>query len=163
MPQITPPRLPDAADRRILDALQTQGRLSNLDLAEKVGLSPSACLRRLRALEEDGFIAGYAARLNLRRLGLSVMTFVMVQLDRHGAVDADAVRRALEALPEVIACYVTSGEFDLLLQVVTADMDAYRRFSLIDLLRVPGIRDIRTSFVIDNPIAPRAVTLRHLG
>jgi Lrp/AsnC family leucine-responsive transcriptional regulator len=152
----------DAADRRILEHLQVNGRLTNLELAEKIGLSPSPCLRRVRALEEAGYIAGYTARLNRRKLGLGITAFVLVQLDRHGAVDAEAMRAAITALPEIIACYVTSGEFDLLLQVVVRDLDEYRRFSLEGLLAVRGIRDIRTSFVIDAPIDGRPIALDHL-
>jgi Lrp/AsnC family leucine-responsive transcriptional regulator len=113
-------------------------------------------------LEEEGFIEGYAARLNARKLGLSVMAFVMVQVDRHAAVDAEAMRKAISALPEIIACYVTSGEFDLLLQVLVRDLDDYRDFSLNRLLRVSGIRDIRTSFVIDKAIENRPLSLTHM-
>lgn len=152
----------DPADRRILTALQRDARLTNLALADAVGISPSACLRRVRALEETGLIEAYTARVNRRKLGLGVTAFVMVRLDRHGALDPAAIRRALEAMPEVLACWVTSGEFDLLLQVVTPDMEAYGRFSLTGLLGLPGIRDIRTSFAIDAPIPPRPVPLGHL-
>jgi Lrp/AsnC family leucine-responsive transcriptional regulator len=145
----------DNTDRRILDALQGNGRLTNLELAQRVGLSPSPCLRRVRALEESGAIGGYAARVNPRAVGLNVMAFVLVRLERHGEVDTRKFRQALKALPEVVACYITSGEFDLLLHVVVADLDEYRKFSLDRLLRVPFIRDIRTSFVIDTVVDSR--------
>ena len=145
----------DDIDKRILDALQNDGRLTNLELADRVGLSPSPCLRRVRALEESGVIDGYGVRINRRAVGLNVMAFVLVRIERHGEVDARTFRQALKALPEVVACYITSGEFDLLLHVVVADLDEYRKFSLDRLLRVPFIRDIRTTFVIDTVVDAR--------
>jgi Lrp/AsnC family leucine-responsive transcriptional regulator len=152
----------DATDRRILENLQKNGRLTNQELAERVGLSPSPCLRRVRALEEAGYVEGYSIRLNRRKLGLNVVAFVFVQIERHGQIDVGKTRKALVALPEVVACHVTSGEFDLLLQVVVQDLEEYRTFSLDRLLTVPGIRNIRTSFVIDSVIDERPLPLKHV-
>ncbi len=138
----------DALDIRILATLQAQARLTNLELAERVGLSASPCLRRVRRLEEDGFIEGYAARLNREKIGLGVVAFVRVNIERHTNSDANAFIKAVSKLPEVIACYITSGESDFLLHVVVEDLAAYRSFALEKVTRVPGVRDIRSSFVI---------------
>src|SRR4051812_825801 len=128
----------DAIDRRILEQLQRDGRLTNLELAERVGLSPSPCLRRVRILEQAGVIQGYAARLNRRKVGLGLTIFIAMNLERHGEVETDTFRDMIAAMPEVVACYVTSGEYDLLLQVVVEDLEEYREFSLNRLLKMPG-------------------------
>ena len=139
----------DAIDRRILDALQMQGRLTNFELAERVGLSPSPCLRRLRRLESVGFIEGYGARLNRLKIGLGLTVFVMVDMERNRDSDATKFREFVLAMPEVISCYVTSGDHDFLLQVVVSDLAEYRRFALETLPKVPGVRSIHSSFAID--------------
>lgn len=138
----------DFIDIRILRALQRDGRLTNLELGSRVGLSASPCLRRVRRLEDDGVIAGYTARLNRDRVGLGVTAFVRVNIERHHDADVEHFMKAVVDLPDVIACYVTSGESDFLLHVVVADLAAYRRFAMEKLVRVPGVKDIRSSFVI---------------
>jgi len=153
-----PDRVLDVADRRILGILQNEGRISNLDLAERVGLSPSPCLRRVRALEEDGFIEGYRAQLDRRMLGLSVMAYLLVRLERHSEIEFEQQRSAILALPEVIACHVVSGEFDLFLHVLTKTLDEFRDFIMERMHTVPGLRDIRTCFVIDT-ITERSLSL----
>lgn len=140
----------DAIDRRILEHLQRDGRLTNLELAERVGLSPSPCLRRVRLLEQAGVIEGYAARLNRRKAGLGLTVFIAMNLERHGDGRARTFREAISAMPEVVACYVTSGEHDVMLQVVVEDLEEYREFSMSRLLEMPGVKGIRTSFVIDT-------------
>jgi Lrp/AsnC family leucine-responsive transcriptional regulator len=102
----------------------------------------------VRRLEEEGVISGYAARLDRDRVGLGVTAFVSVNIERHHDTDVDQFMKAVAALPEVIACYVTSGESDFLLHVVVADLTAYRRFAMDRLVRVAGVKDIRSSFVI---------------
>ncbi|QJE74308.1 Lrp/AsnC family transcriptional regulator [Aerophototrophica crusticola] len=138
----------DGADMRILDALQRNGRLSNVDLAEQVGLSPSPCLRRVRDLEEDGYIQGYAAILDRRKLGFGVVAFVEVKIDQNAEGDL-RFRRAVEAIPEVVSCFVMTGTMDYLLQVVVPDLDAYAEVSMGKLLQIPGVKDVRSSFVLD--------------
>ncbi|WP_449686863.1 Lrp/AsnC family transcriptional regulator [Aerophototrophica crusticola] len=133
---------------RILDALQRNGRLSNVDLAEQVGLSPSPCLRRVRDLEEDGYIQGYAAILDRRKLGFGVVAFVEVKIDQNAEGDL-RFRRAVEAIPEVVSCFVMTGTMDYLLQVVVPDLDAYAEVSMGKLLQIPGVKDVRSSFVLD--------------
>lgn len=138
----------DAADIRILDALQRNGRLSNVDLADAVGLSPSPCLRRVKDLEEQGYIDGYAAILNRRRLGLGVVAFVEIKIDQNAEGDA-VFRRAIARIPEVVSCFVMTGTMDYLVQVVVPDLDSFAEVSMKKLLQIPGVKDVRSSFVLD--------------
>lgn len=138
----------DEMDRRILRALQRDGRLSIVALAEEVGLSPTPCQRRVKRLEESGVIARYGAVLDPSRVGLPVQAFVMVGLSSHAEEVVGAFHRALAARPEVLAAYAMSGEMDYLLHVVASDLDAYGEFALKALLRMPGVKDTRSSFVL---------------
>ena len=146
-----PDDLLDAIDVRILEILQKDGRLTNLDLAERVGLSPSPCLRRLRRLEDDGYISGYGARVDRNKVGLGLTAFISVKVLKHGETNLDQVRKAINSMPEIIACYVMSGQHDLLLHVLTADLDEFRSFTLDKLLKkVPAIHEMNSSFVIET-------------
>ncbi len=138
----------DALDSRILTALQEDGRLSNVELAERVGLSPSPCLRRVKRLEEEGYIAGYKAKVDRRRLGLGMTIFVGVKVDGHRDANAIAFQERVRKLPEVVACHMVSGEADFLLEVVVADLAAYDAFLSRTLLAMPMVRDIRSNFAI---------------
>lgn len=153
----------DATDRRMLTELQRDGRLTNLELAERVGLSASPCLRRLRSLEASGVIEGYSVNLNRRKLGLGLHVFVFLSVERHTDADPALYRAKFSALPEVTSCHLISGEHDFLLQVVAADLDAYREFTLERLLKIPGIKDVHSSFVIDTFKDNGPLPLRHLG
>jgi len=153
----------DKTDRRILEQLQRDGRLTNLELAEKIGLSPSPCLRRLRRLEEQGVIEGYSVRLNRKKVGLGLTAFVTLKLERYTGADPQMYRDAFSAMPEVVACHLLSGTHDFLLHVVTQDLEGYRRFTLERLLKVPGIRDLESSFVIETMKETYSLPLRHLG
>lgn len=139
----------DAIDRRIIAVLQAEGRISNLDLADRVGLSPTPCLRRVRILEDKGIIIGYAAQIDRHLAGLDLTVFISVHLERHGEDNADRFRRAVREMAEVVSCYIVSGERDFLLQVVTASFETYRRFVLEGLLKIEGVKDIHSSFVLD--------------
>lgn len=152
----------DRYDRKILDELQGDGRLTNLELADRAGLSASPCLRRVRALEQSGIIKGYAAQLDRKKIGLGMTVFVAVHIERHRDVDAEEFRKAILASPEVIACYITSGDYDFLLHVVTPDLEAYRRFSLEKLIRIHGVKGIYSSFVIDTVKEGVPLPLAHL-
>ena len=152
----------DALDSKILSALQEDGRLSNVELADRVGLSPSPCLRRVKRLEEEGYIAGYKAKVDRRRLGLGMTIFVGVKVDGHRDHNARAFQEAVQTLPEVVACHMVSGEADFLLEVVVADLAAYDAFLSRTLLAMPMVRDIRSNFAIRTvksdgalPVAPR--------
>jgi len=138
----------DAIDRRILRALQRDGRLSVVTLAEQVGLSATPCQRRVKRLEAAGVISRYAAVLDPARLGLPLQAYVMVALESHAEELVERFHTALAARPEVLAAYAMSGEMDYLLHVVAADFEAYAAFALKALLRMPGVKETRSSFVL---------------
>ncbi|WP_342641828.1 Lrp/AsnC family transcriptional regulator [Rhodoligotrophos ferricapiens] len=152
----------DAIDRRILLALQRDARLTNVELADEVGLSPSPCLRRVRLLEGAGVIRGYHATLDRAGVGLGLTIFVSIKVERHHDQQANAFREAVVALPEVISCHLVSGEADFLLQVVVPDLAAYERFLLGTLLKLPGVADIRSNFAIQTVKAESPLPLSHL-
>jgi Lrp/AsnC family leucine-responsive transcriptional regulator len=149
----------DLLDRRLLDVLQREGRISNVELADRVGLSPSPCLRRLRRLEKAGVISGYAAVLDFAALGLGVVAFVSVSLDKHNAANARAFKEAVLARPEVMVCYATSGDADYLMRVVAPDLEAYSRFVMKDLLQWPGVASVRSTFALETVKLTTAVPL----
>ncbi|MFY0989526.1 Lrp/AsnC family transcriptional regulator [Halomonas sp. C05BenzN] len=140
----------DEIDRRILSALQRDARLTNVQLAEEVHLSPSPCLRRVRQLEAAGLIRGYHAELDRGGVGFGLTVFVGVKVERHHEDEANAFREAIVSLPEVVSAHLVSGESDFLLQVVVADLAAYERFLTGTLLRLPGVSDIRSNFAIQT-------------
>ncbi|EPC03125.1 AsnC family transcriptional regulator [Litchfieldella anticariensis FP35 = DSM 16096] len=140
----------DAIDRRILAALQRDARLTNVELAEEVSLSPSPCLRRVRQLEASGLIRGYHAELDRGGVGFGLTVFVGIKVERHHEEQAHAFREAVISLPEVISAHLVSGEADFLLQVVVPDLAAYERFLMQTLLRLPGVSDIRSNFAIQT-------------
>ena len=150
------------SDFRILKVLQEQADLSNVELADRIGLSPSPCLRRVNQLKQDGVITGYVALLDRRVLGLDVVSFVEVQVDRHSEQIDGAFRAAILREPEVVACYCTTGQYDYVLKVVAADLDAYAAFTMKRLLRMPGVKDIRSSLVLDVVKDSTAMPLNHL-
>ena len=152
----------DAYDRKILAALQRDGRLSNVQLAEEIGLSPSPCLRRVRMLEEAGVIRGYQAVLARDEVGLGLTVFVGVKVERHNDAEAEAFRQAVLQLPEVISAFLVSGESDFLLQVVVPDLRGYDRFLTGHLLKIPGVSDIRSNFAIHTVKTPGPLPLCHL-
>jgi Lrp/AsnC family leucine-responsive transcriptional regulator len=140
----------DRIDRKILATLQSDGRIANVDLAERIGLSPTSIGERLKRLQRDGFVEGYGARLNPHLLGFGLLVFVEVLLDKTTpdvfARFADAVRRA----PEVLECHMVAGGFDYLVKTRVADMAAYRRFLGDTLLALPGVRETRTYAVMEE-------------
>lgn len=140
----------DKTDRRILDVLQKDGRIANNELAERVSLSPSPCLRRVRALEAAGVISGYAAILDPARLGLGMLAFVSVKLKKEGRMPGEQFARAVESWPEVVACHATTGDMDYLLRVQVADLDHFSRFMMDKLLRQSSVIDARSSFALER-------------
>ena len=150
------------ADRKILQILQEDGKISNVDLAERVGLSPSPCLRRVKQLEATGLIAGYVALLDRRKAKLDVLAYVEVQVDRHTETAAEAFREAVLREPEVVGCYVMTGGYDYLLKVVVPNLDAYADFTMKRLLKMPAVKDIRSSFVLDTIKDSTALPLDYL-
>ena len=140
----------DRIDLRILDALQRDGRLSNLKLAEAVALSPTAVLARVQRLTRDGYIAGYEARLNPAQLGAGMLVFVEVLLDRTTPNVFEAFKAAVQAHPEIMECHMVAGGFDYLLKTRMADMQAYRNFAGTVLWQLPGVRETRTYAVMEE-------------
>jgi DNA-binding Lrp family transcriptional regulator len=138
----------DKFDKSILSALQKDGRISNVDLAELVSLSESACLRRVRRLEEKGFIERYAALLDQRQAGLSGNVFVHIALHREEQSELAAFEAAVQNLPEVMECYLMTGEFDYLLRVVVSDMADFERVHNESLTRLPGVARVNSSVAI---------------
>ncbi len=148
----------DSYDRAILRRLQREGRISNQDLAEAVSLSPSPCLRRVRKLEEAGIVERYAARLNARKLGLNLMAFIQISMDRHTPERFDRFEAAVAQMPEVLECHLITGQSaDYLLKVVVEDMDAYQTFLLNKITRIEGVSGVHSSFVLKSPINDTAL------
>lgn len=153
----------DAIDCRIVTELQANARLSNVDLAEKVGLSPSPCLRRVRRLEEDGYIDGYRASLRRGRVGLGFSVFLSVKIDGHANEHALGFERTVVAMPEVVACHLVSGDADYFLEVVVPELEDYQRFLVGKLLNLPIVREVRSNIAIQTLKAGAPLPLSHLG
>lgn len=134
----------DAIDRRILQALQRDGRLQNIELAKQVGLSPSPCLRRVRLLEEAGVIEHYVAVLNAAKVGQGLTVFARVWLKGQDAQTVDHFTEAIRQLPQVVECHLMAGDCDFLLRVVAADLDEYRQFQIDHLTRIKGVQSVKT-------------------
>jgi Lrp/AsnC family leucine-responsive transcriptional regulator len=153
----------DAFDRKILASLQADGRLSNVDLAEQVGLSPSPCLRRVRRLEEEGYIRSYRAVLDRRRVGLGLTVYVDIKVEKHSQENAAMHQRMLEAIPEVVSAHMVSGEADFFAEIVVPDLAAYEELLTQRLLSLPMVKDIRSNFVIRPIKTDGALPLEHLA
>jgi Lrp/AsnC family leucine-responsive transcriptional regulator len=138
----------DLVDRQMLQVLQREGRISNAALAERLHLSPSPCLRRLRALEHEGVISGYRAELDRAKLGLGLTLFVELKVDAHSERNAAAIAETLAATPEVISAHIVSGSADFLLEVVVADLRDYERLLFSTLLNLPNVSDVRSNFAL---------------
>lgn len=138
----------DAIDRRIVAALQADGRLPIVDLAERVGLSATPCQRRVRRLEDAGVIARYAALVPPSALGLGLQALVQVTLDDHSEAVVTAFEAEIRARPEVVACYAVTGDMDFLLHVQAPDLARFSDFAMKALLRMPGVRGTRSSFIM---------------
>ena len=149
----------DSIDRKMLAILQREGRISNAALAERLHLSPSPCLRRLRALERDGVIAGYQAVLDRPRLGLGLTVFVELKVDGHSEQTAAAISNAVTAAPEVVSAHIVSGPADFRLEVVVADLAAYEHLLFETLLKLPHVSDVRSEFALRTVKAPGPLPL----
>jgi|SRR5690606_16555213 len=148
----------DRYDGMILERLQRDGRISNQELSEAINLSPSPCLRRVRQLEEDGLIDGYVALLNARKLGLTLMAFIQISMDKHTPERFEHFEKTLRENPEVLECHLITGQSaDYLLKVIVADMDAYQNFLLNKLTRIEGVTGVHSSFVMKSPIHSTAL------
>lgn len=150
-------------DRRLLEILQRDGHLTNQELAERVSLSPSACLRRVRALEEAGVIRRYVAIVDPRKVGLPLTAFVNVKLEKKGRMPTDAFARAVKDWPEVLGCHSLTGDMDYLLRVQVGDLEHFSRFVMDSLLKLPGVLDVKSSFVLEEVKETTALPLSQLG
>ena len=137
----------DAKDRRIIRELQQNGRLTNLELAERVNLSPSPCLRRVRMLEEASVIVGYSADIDRRACGFQIMAFIRITLQRHERDVVEHFEKRIREVDEILECFLLTGEADYLLRVIVADLDDYEHFVRNRLQGIPGIASIATSLV----------------
>lgn len=147
----TPPKL-DRYDRQILTALQADARLSNQELADRIGLSPSPCLRRVKRLEEVGLIEGYRAMLNARSLGLKLTAFIHISMDRHTPDRFELFESHVLKLPEVLECHLITGQdADYMLKVIVEDMDEFQRLLLEEITRIKGVTGVNSSFVLKSP------------
>jgi Lrp/AsnC family leucine-responsive transcriptional regulator len=153
----------DRYDIAILRELQSEARLSNTELAQRIGLSAAPTWRRVRWLESQGYITGYRAEIDRRRIGLGVLAFVRVDAERSSGDAMRALEARILALPEVIACHYISGAGTFELQVMATDLDAYARFSVETLLNLPNVKDIHTSFSLGEVKSGAALPLTHLG
>lgn len=150
----------DRFDRRILDILQRDGRISNQDLADRIGLSASPCLRRVRALEEAGIIAGYRALVDARALGLTLMALIHISMDRHTPERFENFEAAVAALPEVLECLLITGQdADYQLKVIVRDMEAYQELLLNRITRIEGVSGVHSSFVMRRVVDKTALPL----
>ncbi|MFP5474070.1 MAG: Lrp/AsnC ligand binding domain-containing protein [Gammaproteobacteria bacterium] len=140
----------DRLDLRILATLQADGRITNVKLAETLGLSPTAVLARVQRLTDEGYILGYEARLNPLKLGAGMLVFVEVLLDRTTPNVFDAFKAAVQVHPEIMECHMVAGGFDYLLKTRSADMADYRRFAGAVLWQLPGVRETRTYAVMEE-------------
>ena len=140
----------DDIDRRILRSLQQNGRISNVELAAAVGLSPSPCLRRVRLLEESGVIDRYVAVLDGAKIGVGLTVFARIWFKTQDAETTELFARTIRSYPEVVECYLTTGECDALLRIVTADLHAYWRFQSDHLTRIPSVQSVKTDVPMET-------------
>jgi Lrp/AsnC family leucine-responsive transcriptional regulator len=148
----------DRYDRKILALLQEDGRISNQDLADRIGLSPSPCLRRVRALEEAGILAGYRALVDARALGLTLTALIHISMDRHTPERFDRFEAEVREIPEIMECLLITGQdADYQLKVVVRDMDAYQELLLKRITRIAGVTGVHSSFVLRKVVDKTAL------
>jgi len=152
----------DSMDLKIIEALQKNGRLTNSELAEQIGLSLSPCWRRLKRLEQEGVISGYQAVLNRKALNLGVTAFVRVDLERHTTAVEKKFEEAIANVPEIVACHVISGDGAFMLIVVSDSLETFSKFALDVLLALPGVKDTHSSFSLKEVKTSSLLPLAHL-
>ena len=153
----------DKYDLAILGALQRDARLTNAELAQRVGLSAAPCWRRVRALEESGFIRGYRAEIDRHKIGLGVLAFVRLDAERSTGDLTRAMEQAIAQIPEVVSCHYISGTGTFELQVVARDLASFSQFARSVLLNLPNVKDMHTSFSLGEVKAGGALPLAHLA
>ncbi len=154
----------DRIDKKILDILQVNGRISNQELADCVALSPSPCLRRVKQLEDDGYIRQYVALVDPNKIALQLTIMVAISLNSHDAIKMKAFEDAVAAIPEVMQCYLITGQTaDYLLKVMVSNLDEYQIFLLKKLTIIEGVNQVQSSFVLQRVIDKTALPLEHLN
>ena len=153
----------DKFDIAILSALQNDARLTNTELAQRIGLSSAPCWRRVRALEDNGFITGYRAEVNRHKIGLGVLAFVRLDAARHSGDVLQVLEEAIRAIPEVVSCHYISGTGTFELQVVSRDLNTFSQFARDVLINLPNVKDLHTSFSLGEVKASSALPLGHLA
>jgi len=157
------PSMLDRFDLALLRELQSDARLSNAELATRIGLSPAPTWRRVKRLEAQGYITGYRAEIDRRKVGLGVLAFVRVDAERNNAAATQALEDHIRSLPEVVACHYISGAGTFELHVVATDLDAYSRWAMETLFKLPNVKDLHTSFSLGEVKAGGVLPLHHLG
>ncbi len=152
----------DRYDIQILNELQADARLTNADLAQRVGLSAAPCWRRVRALEEAGYIKGYHAEIDRQKIGLGVLAFVRLDADRNTGERTREMEEAIRRIPEIVSCHYISGTGTFELQVVSRDLDAFSQFARQVLINLPNVKDLHTSFSLGEVKASSSLPLGHL-
>jgi len=158
---LVPPERVDRVDRAIVTRLQADGRIANVDLADAVSLSPSACLRRVKALEDSGLISGYRAEVDRARAGLGLTAFVGLRVQGHSRQTSSQIAQALTAIPAVVACYVISGSDDFMVEVATSDLAGYEQVLLDRILAIPSVTEAHSTFAIRTVLSRGPVPLDH--
>jgi Lrp/AsnC family transcriptional regulator, leucine-responsive regulatory protein len=153
----------DKFDLRILEELQADGRLTNAELSQRVGLSAAPCWRRVRALEEAGYIKGYHAEIDRHKIGLGVLAFVRLDADRNTGERTREMEEAIRKIPEIVSCHYISGAGTFELQVVSSDLNAFSQFARQVLINLPNVKDLHTSFSLGEVKASSALPLAHLA
>ena len=151
----------DRLDLRILAQLQRNGRVTNVDLADAVSLSPSACLRRVKALESSGIIAGYRAEVDRAKAGLGLTVFIELRVEGHSQETSARIEQALTSIPAVVACYVVSGSADFFVEVAVPDLPSYEQLLIGQILTIPSIVAARSSFAIRTVLSRGSLPLEH--
>lgn len=162
MPQFNATPNLDALDIKILALLQENSGLTNIELAERIGLSASPSLRRVKSLEERGLIAGYRAIVERNSVGLGVRAFVEVRLERQHDQATEKFLERVKRVPEIVSCYLMTGGLDFLLEIMATDLDSYGKFATSTLTSLPGVKEIRSSFVLKEISNGRGLPLGHL-
>ena len=150
----------DRYDRLILDIIQKRGRISNQELADAINLSPSPCLRRVRQLEESGLISGYVALLDAKKLGLTLVSFIHISMDKHTPERFNHFEQQISQFSEVLECHLVAGQSaDYLLKIIIKDMDHFQQFLLNKLTPIEGVSGVQSSFVLKSPVNTRALSV----
>jgi Lrp/AsnC family transcriptional regulator, leucine-responsive regulatory protein len=156
-----PDHVPDRADRAIVARLQRDGRIANVDLADAVSLSPSACLRRVKALEASGVIAGYRAEVSRLRAGLGLTVFIGLKVEGHSQETSSRIEQTLLAIPAIVACYLVSGTSDFLVEAAVPDLASYEQLLLGQILTIPSVVEAHSTFAIRTILSRGPLPLEH--